>query len=309
MRGRSRRALACIICLMPLLGCGGERSSAPEAKAADEGRVEGRKVETEEGKAAADEATAKEVEAEPGKAEPPRSGEAEASQSDGSQEPTPAGSELAALDTALAALPRDRVTTLTAAVEAFEAHIQPTSTDEVKGDAFARVYALREELEPKVIDEKYVDLESEYLGHLEGTDPDLPPLSKAEARVIEQLVAAGVVMAIGGEGMSFGELIHTIMLAETELLPVGAVELVKAHVFETTVYPGCFYEEEPGYACDVTPMIEHLVALDGVIPKVTSKALRDLLVAQHRVLWEHAREHAGGRPELKTLGAWKGSDR
>jgi hypothetical protein len=100
----------------------------------------------------------------------------------------------------------------------------------------------------------------------------------------------------------FGLLTHDVMLASRERLPPGARELVSAHRYDKTIYPGCHGEE--GFICELEPLLSELKALDEQIPATASVPLRALMVRQHRVLWDYALERAADRPELKTIGAW-----
>jgi hypothetical protein len=216
----------------------------------------------------------------------------------------------AAFQRALEALPRDQLATLTDAIAVFEAHIEPTSSERVKGNAFAKVYELRETLAETVIEEKYVELESKYvpwfgtMGTMGTMDTsELPPLSKEDKAMVDALIAAGVAEGQAGEGMVAGVLVHNAMLKRADRLPRGARELVSAHRYDRTLYDGCM-QEEVGFACDGRLLFHELTALDRLIPTIESKSLQVLMTAQHRSLWDHALKYFKGRPELKTIGTW-----
>lgn len=202
---------------------------------------------------------------------------------------------------ALGKLKRDDVGSLSAATDVFTSSVKPSSSDEAKGSAFARTFELREELAPKVIDEKYIEvggLHAEWLA--EDVDPRLASLSADDGKMVDLLKAAGVVQVVEGE-LPRGVLTHRPMLRDSKLLVPGAEELVESHYFLAVTWPEkCAPDEEGGGgACDTADVVQKLDELNAVIDTVESKALRTLLAEYQRTL--RAAVKTGGG-ELGALG-------
>lgn len=196
---------------------------------------------------------------------------------------------------ALGALKRDDVGSLSAAIEAFASSASPSSSDEVKGSAFARAFEFREQLVQTAIDEKYTELDGMYLEWFSTDVPsDLSPLSPGDEKMVASLKKAGLVRVEDGE-LAHAVLTHRPMLRDPKLLVPGARELVESHYFLAVTWPeACAVAEEGGGgSCDPADVVRELDELNRVVDEVESKALRELLVENQRKLGLEVRARGG----------------